>query len=472
MGWFSVFPCFNNSKHRKLKKSVNPTTSSSSIDQGNEKTCESLLIKVPTEESTNLGSLQNPVSESRDSSEDHLINDSDDKPVTIDLDVEANADIPIEKVEFLSVESKEDTEKNTAGIGKLGVLVELEREKGEKKENEELGNLVEIEKKKEECKSSGIHVELENERDNKNKAQNRACSDSSVSSYISYPPMHRYHNCVINEDEDHVLIQEDSSESLFSLSINPRRLSKSCPVDLDDKEVNSPLKTSHSPELNAKSIRNDENQSIDNSLLNPIENLTQWKTLIPKPIPASNQNQNHHQEKENVYLQQQQQQQQQQTQIPYKASVSDRNGKVKKKNSEEVTTSLSSWLIENEADNKTGEVSMGDDSQFSVGNSCSYSDGATSWKSFEDRPILGAWTIDEVRQVSARSSPRKSPCRDLDDTPIIGSVGSYWNHTDSPHSFSSSPLGGKPRRNQKKALSCHSTPVKARLERALDKNAV
>ncbi|CAI9273253.1 unnamed protein product [Lactuca saligna] len=460
MGWFSVFPCFNNSKHRKLKKSANPTTSSSSIDQGNEKTCKSLLIKVPTEESTNLGSLQNPVSESRDSSEDQLINDSDDKSVTIDLDVEANADIPIEKVEFLSVESKEDTEKNTAEIGKLGVLVELE---SEKKENEELGNLVEIEKKKEECKSSGIHVKLENERDNKI----RACSDSSVSSYISYPPMHRYHNCVINEDEDHVLIQEDSSESLFSLSINPRRLSKSCPVDLDDKEVNSPLKTSRSPELNAKSIRDDQNQSIDNSLLNPIENLTQWKTLIPKPIPPFNQN--HNQEKENLYLQPQQQE----TQIPHKASVSDRNGKVKK-DSEEVTTSLSSWLIENENEadnNKTVEVSMGD-SQFSVGNSCSYSDGATSWKSFEDRPILGAWTIDEVKQVSARSSPRKSPCRDLDDTPIIGSVGSYWNHTDSPNSFSSSPLGGKPRRNQKKALSCHSTPVKARLERALDKNAV
>ncbi|KAI3721661.1 hypothetical protein L2E82_32678 [Cichorium intybus] len=448
MGWFSVFPCFNTSKHRKLKKSVNPTTSSFSVDEGNEKTCESVLIKVPTEESTNLGPLQNSLSESRNNSEDHLINDSDDKPVTIDFDVEADADIFNKEVENLSVETNEDKEKNTEEIGNLGVLVQLENEKEreieEKKENANLGNPVQIENER----------ELKTE-ENKNEAQNRACSDSSVSSYISYPPMHRYHNCVINEDDDHVMIQEDSSESLFSLSINPRRHSKSCPVEFDDKEVNSPLKT-HSPKLNAKPTGNE-------SLLNPIENLTQWKTLIPKPIPTFN----HHKEKENIYLQQQE------THIPISeeptSKVSDQKGKVKKDSV--VTTSLSSWLIEPD---KTREVSMCD-SQISVGNSCSYSDEVTSWKSFEDRPILGAWTIDEVRQVSARSSPRKSPCRDLDETPIIGSVGSYWNHTgqgtDSSNSFSS-PLG-KPRRNrEKKASSCHSTPVKARLERALDKNAV
>ncbi|KAL4576642.1 hypothetical protein LXL04_012739 [Taraxacum kok-saghyz] len=454
MGFFSIFPCFNTSKHRKLKKSVNPYTSSSSADQGDVKTNDSVLVKVPTEESTNLG-FQNLLSESRDSSEDRLIDDSDNKPVLIDTDVEVNTDISIEEVQILSVESKDDNEKNTEEIGKLGVLVQLENEKErvneEKQENEELENVVQIEneseKKKDERNSSENHTELENEIKNAAQNQNRACSDSSVSSYISYPPMHRYHNCVINEDEDedHVPIQEeDSSESLFSLSINPRRLSKSCPVDFDDKEVNSPL----------KKTLNDQNQSIDNSLLNPIENLTQWKTLIPKPIPPFN----HHQEKENLNLQQQQEKE------PLK------NRKVKK-DSEEVATSLSSWLIEPD-NNKTPEVS---NSQTSVGNSCAYSDTATSWKSFEDRPILGAWSIDEVRQVSARSSPRKSPCKDLDDMPIIGSVGSYWNHTgqgtDSPNSFSS-PFG-KPRRNrEKKASSCHSTPVKARLERAFEKGAV
>lgn len=452
MGWFSVFPCFNTSKHRKLKKSVNPTTSSFSVDEGNEKTCESVLIKVPTEESTNLGPLQNTLSESRNDSEDHLINDSDDKPVTIDFDVEADADIFNKEVEILSVETNEYKEKNTEEIGNLGVLVQLENEKEreieEKKENATLGNPVQIENERDDEKEQKTE-------ENKNEAQNRACSDSSVSSYISYPPIHRYHNCVINEDDDHVMIQEDSSESLFSLSINPRRHSKSCPVEFDDKEVNSPLKT-HSPKLNKKPTGND-------SLLNPIENLTQWKTLIPKPIPTFN----HHKEKENICLQQQE------THIPISeeptSKVSDQKGKIKKDSV--VTTSLSSWLIEPD---KTREISMGD-SQISVGNSCSYSDEVTSWKSFEDRPILGAWTIDEVRQVSARSSPRKSPCRDLDETPIIGSVGSYWNHTgqatDSSNSFSY-PLG-KPRRNrEKKASSCHSTPVKARLERALDKNAV
>ncbi|KAI3748453.1 hypothetical protein L6452_11525 [Arctium lappa] len=490
MGCFSI--CFTSSKHhRKLKKSVTPTTSSPSLHQGNEKRCESVLIKVPTEESTNLGSLQTPIWESRDDSEDQLINEGCDKTVTIDIDVDTNVDGPIKEVEILSVESKEGKEKHVNESGKLGFLVQFENEKErDKEEMGRLGVLVQIEnekeRKKEQHKDLGVYVEIENEErkmeskeededlgvcveteDEKKierelKEENRALSDSSVSSYISYPPMHRYHNCVINEDEDHVIVEEDSSESLFSLSIDPRRQSKSSPVEVDDKEVNSPLKTTCSPELNAKSIGScpnkiNLNQNID-SLLNPIENLSQWKTLKAGTTPTLD----HDQEKENVYSEQEE------PNIPLTKEpsfkVSGQKGKVKGENSA-VNTSLSSWLI---GPDKTPTVGKGD-SQFSTGNSFSYSDEATSWKSFEDRPILGAWTIDEVRQVSARSSPRKSPCRNPDEMPIIGTVGSYWSHTG--QAADPSNIGKSRRNREKKASSCHSTPTKTRLERGLEKGA-
>ncbi|KAK9061398.1 hypothetical protein SSX86_018579 [Deinandra increscens subsp. villosa] len=470
MGCFSLFPCFTSSKHPKLNnKSLNPTTSSK--DQGYKKHCDTFLIKVPTQESTNLGSLQTPVSKSRDDSEGN-------KTSVKDSDVETNKGISAEDVEILSVGSIVNE-----GCGKLEVLVQLEiakeRDEAKKKENGNPGVVerIEEERKEEKQDDSGVEIEIEND-DTKEmvpKVENQtpAISDSSVSSYISYPPMHRYHNHVINGDEDQVVIQEDSSESLFSLAIDPRRQSKSCLVEEDDKEVNSPLKASSSPKMVAKSIsscpnENDYNQKID-SLLNPIENLAQWKTLkkgIPPPIPSLDL----HQEKENLYLEQED--------MPIPVSqdpsfkVPDLNGKVKKDAA--VTTSLSSWLVDPE---KSIPASK-EESQYSTGNSYACSDGATSWMSFEDRPILGAWTIDEVKQISARSSPRKSPCRNPDETPIIGTVGSYWSHTmqgaDSSSSCTS-PFGmsAKSRRTREnKALSCHSSPTKRRLERAFNKSAV
>ncbi|GKE48222.1 JASON-like protein, partial [Tanacetum coccineum] len=308
--------------------------------------------------------------------------------------------------------------------------------------------------------------------ENKNVVQSQAVSDSSVSSYISYPPMHRYHNCVINEeeeddDDDEVLEQEETSESLFSVSINQRRISMSFLVEVDDdKEVNSPLKVSTSPEVITKTIglcsnESDVNQRVD-SLLNPIENLAQWRTLKARPLPTLD----HRQEKENVDLEQD-------MPIPLseepRSKVAERKGNPKTNTA--VTTSLSSWLVEPEKTTASKE-----ESQYSTGNSYTYSDGATSWKSIEDRPILGAWTIDEVKHISARSSPRKSPSRsNPDETPIIGTVGSYWTHTgqatDSSNSCTS-PMGMsvKSRRNRElKASSCHSSPSKRRLEKAFEK---
>lgn len=398
----------------------------------------------------------------RDDSEDKLISSSDRKKVSTYLDVDVYS---IEDVE--SVDDKEDS-------GKLGVLVQVESEKerkiDEKKGSGKLGLLVDVENEKERKKDKWeddvvrVEIEKENERksgsdgekevkidESKNVVQSQAVSDSSVSSYLSYPPMHRYHNCVINEEEeeddddvdDDVLVQEETSGSLFSVSINQRRVSESFLVEVDDdKEVNSPLKVSTSPEVITKTVgfcynESGENQRVD-SLLNPIENLAQWRTLKARPLPTLEQ------EKENVDFEQD-------MPIPLSeepnSKVAERKGKLKTDTA--VTTSLSSWLVEPEKSTATKE-----ESQYSNGNSYSYSDTATSWKSIEDRPILGAWTIDEVKQISARSSPRKSPSRsNPDETPIIGTVGSYWTHTgqatDSSNSCTS-PMGMsvKSRRNR------------------------
>nr|GEY49747.1 protein JASON-like [Tanacetum cinerariifolium] len=414
MGCFSIFPCFTKTRKTNSYYYV--------ADQGNGKIFEPPLIKFPTQESTNLDSIHTPILISSDDGEDQLINSSDRRKVSTYLDVNDSID------DVESVDDKEDS-------GKLGILVQLESEKERENENGNLGFLVHVEnekeRKKDECGDDGGRVEIEKENEsksesdgekevktdeNKNVVQSQAVSDSSVSSFISYPPMHRYHNCVINEeeeddDDDEVLEQEETSESLFSVSINQRRLSMSFLVEVDDdKEVNSPLKVSTSPEVITKTIdlcsnESDVNQRVD-SLLNPIENLAQWRTLKARPLPTLD----HRQEKENVDLEQD---------MPIPLSEEPRSKVAERKRNPKtntaVTTSLSSWLVEPEKTTANKE-----ESQYSTGNSYTYSDGATSWKSIEDRPILGAWTIDEVKHISARSSPRKSPSRsNPDETPII-----------------------------------------------------
>ena len=60
----------------------------------------------------------------------------------------------------------------------------------------------------------------------------------------------------------------------------------------------------------------------------------------------------------------------------------------------------------------------------------SMSQGSNLLRSPDDRPILGALTLKEIKKLSASSSPRRSPCsrRSPDEMPIIGTVGTYWRH--------------------------------------------
>lgn len=45
----------------------------------------------------------------------------------------------------------------------------------------------------------------------------------------------------------------------------------------------------------------------------------------------------------------------------------------------------------------------------------------------EDRPILGALTMEDIKISSANSSPMRSRSPSPDDMPILGTVGAYWN---------------------------------------------
>ncbi|XP_002468544.1 death domain-associated protein 6 isoform X2 [Sorghum bicolor] len=47
----------------------------------------------------------------------------------------------------------------------------------------------------------------------------------------------------------------------------------------------------------------------------------------------------------------------------------------------------------------------------------------------EERPILGALTVEDIKISSANSTPRRSrsPSPSPDDMPILGTVGAYWN---------------------------------------------
>lgn len=81
-----------------------------------------------------------------------------------------------------------------------------------------------------------------------------------------------------------------------------------------------------------------------------------------------------------------------------------------------VDTSLSDWLVSSE----TTLVKYGTNMPAS-----------NSVINHEDRPILGVLTLEEIKQFSTSCSPMKSPSKNLDELPIIGSVGTYWTHQDS-----------------------------------------
>ncbi|RVW60635.1 hypothetical protein CK203_048857 [Vitis vinifera] len=202
-------------------------------------------------------------------------------------------------------------------------------------------------------------------------------------------------------------------------------------AEIDEKEINSPMPkpvvACESKPGELKGNIRDRSQYVD-SVLKPVENLSQWKTELdadhPKPVDEDT----------------------------------------------AVDASLSSWLVglETTPNSRTSTVSVGN----------SPSEGAKSPRKQEDRPILGAMTVEELKQLSASSSPRRSPRRSPspDEVPIIGTVGSYWSHTGqtmatAPSSCCQGILSTRGTYIEEKRVKWNSTQFERRLGRALDRGA-
>ena len=344
----------------------------------------------------------------------------------------------------------------------------------------------------------GLNVKSEEEnflKENKEEkvGEKREESESLSNSFtptavLSYPSNHRYQNCrdsdselqdlelqvkeldetnIDDEEEEEyegeAAIKEESSDSLFSLSIESRK-----PVSgaaTDDKEINSPLSiesrkpvsgagtTDDDKEINipfsiesrklvscaataddaeemnnspmAKPVLAHESkpgeskgnntsdwrrrQYVVDSVLNPIEGPQQWKKKKKKKIKAITA----HQEKENI------------KQDVNMVSIS-MEAQSRKLNDEGIITvdaSLSSWLVGLET------------SSVSVGNSPS--DGAKSSRRQEEVEQLSAASVSSSprrsRSRSQSGSGSRSPSPDEEEPIIIGTVGSYWKSYKAEH---------------------------------------
>lgn len=218
--------------------------------------------------------------------------------------------------------------------------------------------------------------------------------DSSESSFFTYPKNNRYKNCAENSDdeEDEVVVssynvvkEEESSESsLFSLSIDSRRRQSFTPggrtAGEDKEEVSS--KTFITP------IPSDDKDKHIDSVLKPIENLNQWEKIVGRKAKSSSTMEKKNQEPENV--------ESEEFMFPLQL-------KKKTSNSCRVDASLSSWLVESE---NSPEVYAGN---------------------------LSSSSLKKTKSSSSITRRRRSYSFSPNETPILGTVGSYWRHAGGSH---------------------------------------
>ncbi|XWS35228.1 hypothetical protein CRYUN_Cryun21dG0107900 [Craigia yunnanensis] len=339
-----------------------------------------------------------------------LLNYSGKKKVTSDLNVKTHEELLVESFDKLL---KNNEDKESEGT--------KETAKGS------TSSVFDLTTSNEVCKSQN------------NRYQNSAKSEDELEDLDLEVSDLEYDNEDGKAENEPQYVMKESSESLFSLSIESRK--QVCEVESDEREVTSPMPIDKSPTEQFKPIGLNQNAKdrggqYVQSVLNPVENLAQWKEVKAKAsIPVKSQ------EKENINLRQE-------FDIPISpepsfklATFSSKLCSTDKKLVDQeiaVDTSLSSWLVEPE-NTPNSKASTN-----SVGNSASKK--TNSPRSDEDRPILGALTTEELRQCSASTSPRKCRSQSPDETAIIGTVGSYWSHTGQTiDSNSSSPSKGTPR---------------------------
>lgn len=261
--------------------------------------------------------------------------------------------------------------------------------------------------------------------------------NSCVSSTGSYPPNHRYQNCRDSEDEEEEIDYGDSDLSDEDDDVI-REECKELGQDFGEDGTVATIAADHvfSEEVDVKSIESNLNardrSAYVHPVLKPVENLTQWKVVKSKKTPLRPQKEYEFGEAVE--------------ESPF--SLKSESDTPKKLNQEiPVDASLSNWLVSPETTpvNKAGSVTL-----FPGTPDRSTPQSPYSVLSHEDRPILGALTLEEIKQFSATSSPRKSPSRSPDEMPIIGTVGTYWNFAASSEgSGSASSFKGIPNSTSK-----------------------
>lgn len=174
---------------------------------------------------------------------------------------------------------------------------------------------------------------------------------------------------------------EESYESFFSLSIDKERESSN---DNTNGEVSSLISKTNPVPTDIPGLHTRDRSQFVHSVLNPVENLSQWKQA---KVNLSEKSTNKDK------------------------TVNSNLYKENKRDEVSVDTSLSTWLVS--TDNSQVEKAQAGSLLFNR----------------EDRPILGALTVADIKETSVNSSPRRSPSRSPshDDVPIIGTVGSYWS---------------------------------------------
>nr|GMD64140.1 protein JASON [Ipomoea batatas] len=325
---------------------------------------------------------------------------------------------------------------------------------------------------------------------------------SVISSVGSYPCNHRYQNCKESDDEgeefgdsdlddDEDFVEDDDGDEYFDnegkmavheiwseavLTAPMESSSEKSLARVNSEEVDSPLIPSLAVEeeeergmAETKGYVRDRSSYV-HPVLNPVENLSQWKALKSKaaaqPVKPLKENLPADQEAPRVSFS---------SEPTFKQNPNPKFDQSKVHNQEiAVNASLSNWLVSSETTSPATKTSFSGFETVSSANPAS--GGSNSARSFEDRPILGALTVEELKQLSA--SPRRSPSRSPDEVPIIGTVGTYWNDYDSgvkngsktPSSFKGIPNTTSKYREDKR-VNWHSTPFETRLERALNQGA-
>ncbi|XP_025823007.1 uncharacterized protein LOC112898910 isoform X2 [Panicum hallii] len=252
-------------------------------------------------------------------------------------------------------------------------------------------------------------------------------------------------------DEEEMITEDDkleSHESLFSLSMSNDQQ--------NDQEAISPAPKSSGTSVDAESPLITRNNLRDRSqcvhpLLNPVQDLSQWKVVKSLKTQAVS---GKKLDKENVNL------------VP---DVGARPTRMKHSISGDkevsVDASLSTWL--NSSENSTVDKAQ------------SKSPCSISSVSREERPVLGALTVDDIKQSSSASTPQRSPRSNREEAPILGTVGSYWRCTEQDNEYcssrSDSGTHGIPNTTSKyredKRVNWHSTPFNVRLDRAMKKTS-